>query len=177
VNLKERIWFDRRGMTVRRFHQHYLTDPENVGKHSMGVALLVDKLHPTAAKEVIMAALTHDLGECVLGDIPAPTKRQLPPLALEALNHIEDRALEQAGHMWHNLITADDLLLIKLADTLDGLLLCTEEMIRGNRSILPAGVNYQAYLVEHLNKCVHTSWYPQAIVVSAILQRDWSEFQ
>ena len=176
MNLRDRIWFMRRGMSVRRYHQHHLIDPENVGKHSAGVALFVNLVDPTARKEVIMYALTHDLGECVLGDIPAPTKKQLPRAALDAMNQIEDRALEGAGYEFHNLITDDESLLVKLADTLDGLMFCIEELNRGNKFLEHAGCNYSEYLHAHLVKCYHTPWYTQAQTVATVLQHEWSKF-
>src|SRR6266705_5974190 len=64
-----------RATGVRRFHTVPCAgEPQTVGQHSCGVALIVLACHPLPSAQLLQACLTHDLNESVLGDLPAPTK-------------------------------------------------------------------------------------------------------
>lgn len=173
----DRISFMRRATLVRRYHQEFTHETDTVGKHSAGVALFVDLIDPEASKDMIMAALSHDLGEVVLGDIPAPTKRQLPIEAREVINKIEDKALEDMGYHYVNKLSEGEHLLLKLADYCDGLSYCTEEVARGNRAMKYVGDNYKKYLIDLIAKVnpVTHSWSSRADQVISTTIKHWEK--
>lgn len=56
---------------VRRWHcEPHTLAPENVAEHSWLVAMFIARLHPNPPAKLLMAALTHDLGEHATGDVP-----------------------------------------------------------------------------------------------------------
>lgn len=63
---------------VQRYHQN--PDLARLGQtnsaHQWGVCLFVTSLHPNPSKELIQAALTHDVGEIDVGDLSGPFKRR-----------------------------------------------------------------------------------------------------
>lgn len=150
MSLGERIEFMRNGLNVRRYHQHATLEIDTVGKHSCGVALFVNLIDPGARKEVLVAAISHDLGEWVLGDIPAPTKRALPPDSRALLDKVEDNALIAHGYE-HNL-SDSEYLLLKLADYCDGLRFTIEERRRGNQTLHAVATAYCSYLNELMTR-------------------------
>jgi 5'-deoxynucleotidase YfbR-like HD superfamily hydrolase len=120
----------RKSNLVRRFHTCERIREETVGHHSANVAALVLYLEPDAPRELLIAALMHDWPEQYTGDIPAPAKWGSPQLA-DALAQAEAVCWPQLGvtvpplHNHHAHI-------LKLADLLDLMLSCSEEMRRGN---------------------------------------------
>lgn len=78
-----------RSTMVRRWHTNphlsHTVDP--VGYHGGRMAVLSIMLWPGNA-DLVEACITHDLGECVSGDVPYEAK-QYPPLK-EALDEIAD---------------------------------------------------------------------------------------
>jgi 5'-deoxynucleotidase YfbR-like HD superfamily hydrolase len=121
----------RNGMRVRRFHTVDLLVSETVGHHSANVAMLCHVLHPDASKELILAALTHDLVEQHTGDIPATAKWEHPTLAM-CLAAIEDVRTEYEFEL-----TDIERRVMKQADMLDLCYKCMEEMSMGNMTVLP----------------------------------------
>lgn len=109
---------------VRRWHSDpdmSWTDDYNDG-HQGRVARLLLALHPNPCVLLIAAALTHDDGELVAGDMGAVAKRAYPD-ARAALQVIEDRT---TCEMWGipetptNCLSPDNLEWLKFADRLDG---------------------------------------------------------
>lgn len=66
---------------VRRWHTEPGLD-QTVGEHSWGVAAIVLLLKPDASAELLKAAITHDWHESIFADIPSPTKRAHPGIAV-----------------------------------------------------------------------------------------------
>ncbi len=54
---------------------------ENLAQHQWAVAMIVQWLYPDASKDLIMAALTHDVGELRAGDLSHDFKRDNPEFA------------------------------------------------------------------------------------------------
>jgi 5'-deoxynucleotidase YfbR-like HD superfamily hydrolase len=132
--LKEQIMFISRGSMVRRFHQHVQLLPDTDARHSHGVAMfcvLLCQGNPT--KELLMAALTHDLGEQTWGDVPAPTKRAMRGGSFD-LDAKEAETLLANG--FENDLTDGERRTLKLADALDGMLACCRELAIGNRTLV-----------------------------------------
>lgn len=107
-----------RATFTRRWHSNpdlaHTVDP--VGGHSCRVAIIIDHIWPNCRKEVIMAAITHDLAETLTGDIPQPAKAKSQTLSDE---------LTSLEHFWNynNGIIYDlsegEWLKVKIADRLD----------------------------------------------------------
>ena len=83
---------------TRRWHVHsnlsYTHD--RVDGHSARVAILIMKLFPDASSDLVKAAVLHDLGEGMVGDLPYPTKMAHPELN-DVLERLEAFAIEEMG--------------------------------------------------------------------------------
>jgi 5'-deoxynucleotidase YfbR-like HD superfamily hydrolase len=132
--LKDRIQFILEGGSVVRFHARPGLLQQTDAAHSWGVAVLVYLLSPVQPSvELLMAALTHDLAEQFMGDVPAPAKWALG--AQEAYARLENEKLQRYGLNFCGLLSANEARLLKLADTMDGMLHCCKEAALGNRTV------------------------------------------
>jgi len=129
------------------------------------VAMFCHLIDPTCRQQVLVTALTHDLAEAVVGDLPAPTKRELSAVARAEFAKLEDDALEQAG--FGQVLEPSEQRLLKLGDYLDGLWFCIEERRRGNHELDQVAVTYVHYLNELMKVSEERSdeWYEAADVV------------
>lgn len=108
---------------VMRYHAVPTVAQQTVGQHSHGVAVIC--LHLTGgqvSRELLIAALLHDAAEIVTGDIPFTTKRA-SPMMKAILGEMETAAHADVVLPMPALSEAEAALL-KLADTLEGLLWC-----------------------------------------------------
>lgn len=81
---------------VQRWHTHpnLARLGQTLGHHQWGVATIIAQLHPKPSVALLMAALWHDVGESVSGDIPHMAKHDSPALAYEA-GRVEDTTRER----------------------------------------------------------------------------------
>lgn len=101
---------------VQRWHQN--PNMAHFGQtdaaHQWGVAALLLMLNPDASKQLIIACLTHDVGELDAGDLSGPFKQEYPELANQhaaierkhrkaILGSIEKLALNEKEHLWLDL--------------------------------------------------------------------------
>ena len=86
-------------------HTH---DP--VGAHSARVALILWTLWPDSTRDMILAALTHDLAESVVGDLPPAGKSMLA-------NAATTERLIATQNGWH--VPTDHVARLNFADKLD----------------------------------------------------------
>lgn len=104
------------GGSVMRYHTHgdtYLV--QSVADHTWRVQVILLHLWPDASRDLLMAALYHDVAECFTGDIPAPVKRI--PGIMEEIKKLE-MELETSLGVNINLPLADSLRL-KVSDKLE----------------------------------------------------------
>lgn len=142
----------RRAGQVKRYHQFRLLHEETVAEHSFNVVNLVLLLTEGNASAALLAgALTHDMGEYVLGDIPAPIKRNLGATAQNILDSVETGALA-CIHRDMPILSEEDHHTIKVADYLDGFLKCQEEMRLGNVQMTEVCRQYYRYLNDLMAK-------------------------
>ena len=101
---------------VERWHTNpEITVRDPLNSHSGRVAVLMLNLWPDIPADAIKAALLHDLGEGMVGDVPASTKTAFTDLARE-LKVAEKAALEHMGisysisHEWHSRLDLCDKL-------------------------------------------------------------------
>jgi len=151
LNSLERVHLARRAGRVTRYHQHTLLKTENVAEHTFGlINILMIMTDRQITSKLLMAAMTHDQGEYVSGDIPSPIKHGLGVEFKDLLNTIEDKAMHDIhGGTWEEL-SEWEYLLLKTADNLDGLLKCIEEKRMGNYTIEFIGDKYAEYLEAQL---------------------------
>jgi 5'-deoxynucleotidase YfbR-like HD superfamily hydrolase len=103
-----------RATFTRRWHSNpdmcHTVDP--VGGHSARVALILLHCWPDASRDLIIAALTHDLAESITGDIPPAAKEMFPAF-------ITMERCVAASNGWHVALSDADETRLKFADRLD----------------------------------------------------------
>lgn len=100
---------------------------------------------------MLMAALEHDMAECVIGDLPAPAKRQTD-FNREAWDTMERSILEAHGYaIATSALCNEEKRIVKLADNCEGALWCIDERMLGNKGIGPAFDNFRSYIPEVIN--------------------------
>lgn len=141
---------------VQRFHTARVLRHETVAEHSFNVFQLVMALtYGQASRDLIIAALMHDMGEYKTGDIPSPVKLRLPPEVATTIESMEEEAI-RALHpeAWWGL-TPNEERILGIADRLDGLMKCIDELKMGNRHIIPIGNRYVGYLMKYTDDDNH----------------------
>jgi 5'-deoxynucleotidase YfbR-like HD superfamily hydrolase len=127
--VEKQLGFIIEGADVQRFHTVRTVHPETVGEHSFFVAWLCYLINPAVRVEAVMNALSHDLAEHLVGDIPAPAKRELKVGA--EVDALENKFLNDVGLRF--TVTVEERVLIKTADCISGMLTCLRERRMGNR--------------------------------------------
>lgn len=139
--MKSLLQFVSEGGSVVRYHTRLGLRLDTNASHSFGVAMLCSLLVPqteegrtTASASLLMAALTHDLAEQAASDMSAPSKRALG--IRELLSNYEQTFLNRYNLEYTKYLTEEELVVLALADQLDGLLFCCRELALGNRNAL-----------------------------------------
>lgn len=143
--MKDTLNFIIAGTEVTRYHTVTTLVKETVGHHSHGVAMLALLLNPLASRQVLMAALFHDLAEHQTGDIPSPAKRQFG--IGDKVDELEQRLMRAAGIVMPEL-SPEDARTVKLADLAQGALFCVREISLGNSRMRAVLDRYLAYAQE-----------------------------
>ncbi len=111
---------------VKRWHMIDTTRSQNLAEHSANVALLAYLIAttiggvmfpPDRCSQIAFEALVHDIGETMIGDIPAHTKSAVRKHS-EALDALEDLAIPPEFVV---LVEPNSSLLIKVCDLADGI--------------------------------------------------------
>lgn len=119
----------RAGTDVTRFHTWPTIKPQNLAAHSWGVAMTIMHIYPAAKKELIRAALVHDLHESEAGDIPYPYKRNDSRVA-EAYADQEHEFNTRMGIEYS--LDEYDTAILKWADMFECMLHALNEVEMGN---------------------------------------------
>lgn len=143
--MKQKIEFILNGADVVRYHTIRTLVTETVGHHSHQVALLTLMLKPEASRELLTAALLHDLAEHITGDLPSPSKRAYG--IGEQVSALEDKLLTEAGLSMPSMTPAERRTL-KLADIAQGALFCSREIALGNTKLRLVFDRYMSYAHE-----------------------------
>jgi 5'-deoxynucleotidase YfbR-like HD superfamily hydrolase len=135
--IKDKLQFIQEGGAVQRFHVRPGVTVNTDAEHSWGVAMLCCLLSsaPGPSATLLLAALTHDLGEQYVGDTPAPAKWASG--TAEALEKAENDVLAHYELSFQPYLSKYELRLLKMADALDGMLHCCREAALGNRTVSP----------------------------------------
>lgn len=129
----QKIEISRKGGRVRRFHTEPFIGEQNNAHHSHGVALIVHYLHPEASKNLIIAALTHDIEEGYLGDMPGQVKHFHKPLK-KAMNDAEKKYRKLHG--LDIKLSKKEQVILKWADTIELLFTCYDQIKLGNINVI-----------------------------------------
>lgn len=140
--MKTTLEFILAGTQVKRYHTVTTLALETVGHHSAEVALIVLLLEPDARRQLLTAALFHDLAEHQTGDIPSPAKRVYG--IGEQVDDLEKRLMHEAG-IFYPALTEAEARTVKLADIAQGALFCAREINTGNRKMRTVFDRYLGY--------------------------------
>lgn len=145
---QHRIHRIRAAGAIKRFHTARVIKEESIAEHSLNVAALILVLtEGEASRNLLIRAMLHDHGEAAIGDIPANIKARIPP---EARQELEDKEAAEVEIMFPGLsalhLSETEEKLLHIADRLDGLLKCTDEVLMGNRHLILIGERYCEYL-------------------------------
>lgn len=140
--MKDALNFIMRGSEVSRYHTVVTIKGETVGHHSHGVACLVLILNQSASRNLMIAALLHDLSEQYTGDIPSPAKREFGIGA--QVSELELLLMERVGIIFPTL-SEEEKRVLKLADIAHGALFCVRELSMGNSNVAVVYDRYMAY--------------------------------
>jgi 5'-deoxynucleotidase YfbR-like HD superfamily hydrolase len=171
--MQEKLQFIIEGGSVVRFHSRPGLRPDTDAHHSHGVAMLCyllgDKVQGPSTS-LLMAALTHDLGEQKGGDIPSPTKRLLGLTEQHA--NIEERALEHYDLYFYEDLTQYEKQVLAWADMFDGMLYACREIALGNRMMVLVYKRYRSYV-----QSIFADLSPEAQLVYASIQKIYKEYR
>jgi 5'-deoxynucleotidase YfbR-like HD superfamily hydrolase len=143
--VKHTLDFILAGSEVKRYHTVTTLVSETVGHHSHGVAMLCLMFDPMASRQLLMAALFHDLAEHQTGDIPSPAKREFGIGG--KVDELELRLMTAAGIVMPHL-SPEDKRTLKLADVAQGALFCAREISLGNKRMRRVFDRYISYAEE-----------------------------
>ena len=148
------VLLEREAADVLRYHTQRTLRQQSIGAHSFGVMQLVLAADPECRKEVLVAAMRHDYAELATGDVPAPAKRASAALQ-DALDDLERAQPYLAPHP--GPFTAEELRLLKWADTMELVLWCLEEHEMGNTLVDKVAVLGMAWIqasaAQHRRHC------------------------
>lgn len=143
--MKKKLLFAQAGAEVMRYHTLTTIVKETVGHHSHMVAMICYILDPNCSRDLLLAALTHDLAEQATGDIPSIAKRAYG--VSEQVSSLEDTIMTAAGLAFPDLSDYEKRIL-KLADVAQGALYCAREISLGNRRMRTVFDRYMSYAAD-----------------------------
>lgn len=151
---------------VKRWHTVDTVATQNVADHTYGVmCTLMLITDGNASRELLIAALSHDILEGITGDTPHPFKSQYP----DEFNFLEDAAEAQIPKGFAPTITKDESNLLKVADLLECGVWATHELILGNAGALPIMLNV-------LRSISGMEVPPRAMAIIEALERNVSKY-
>jgi len=127
----ERVVRTRMGGKVERCHGIPHVGSYNVAAHSWGVAMLLAELWPADFQRLALVALSHDVPEAWVGDIPAPVMRWLPGFA-EKIGSLEAKLNADLNLPTFTDLPAPDYEKVKTCDLLEFWLWCRDQLAYGN---------------------------------------------
>lgn len=132
---------------IKRYHTLPTVGQESVAEHSFGVALIILYLTEGTPGNLIRWALTHDVAEAAIGDIPAPVKWKHPILrtALEAIEEDFNGEYDLGVHL-----TEEQKGIAKYADLLQMCWYSVEQVRLGNKNLAPVFLRASKYIREQL---------------------------
>lgn len=167
----KKLEFMRRGSRTKRFHGFHLLMENPVGHHSFNVLTILTCCVPEEllCTPLLLAAVQHDLPECITGDLPAPFKRKVPGLRA-AIEAEEVALLEQHGLKdWEGCLNVNERRWLKLSDSLDGAMHCLEERRLGNTTLDAIFWTFMNYVQEIMHSKEDAAFFELYLY----LQQQW----
>ena len=151
----EKIFNVRMAGRIQRLHTRPPNgEHQNVAAHTWGVVMILLDLFPDVSKEAIVYALRHDVPEIVTGDIPANVKWSSSTIS----EVVEEKERDFFRKMLWSYRVPDDtpylareLLYIQLADKIELLFYCVEQMCLGNSLLIDVYENIEEKILETID--------------------------
>jgi 5'-deoxynucleotidase YfbR-like HD superfamily hydrolase len=128
----------RHASKTKRLHTWSIIGQQNIAEHSWGVAMLVRELYrrmgTTPRAELLMAALSHDLPEGHLGDMPAPVKWKSEEIR-QRYELLEQEEAERLCVDDYPALSENERVVLEFADKMELLWFCVEQRRLGNVGI------------------------------------------
>lgn len=135
---------------VRRYHTWQLIRPQTTAEHQWGVAIICAHVYGGLPRApLILAALTHDSPELLLGDIPAPVKLENTVISA-AYEEAENKIRKDWGIQFN--LTEEERGILSFADSMELVFFCCREVVMGNRQMLPIAARGLGMAHEKLSK-------------------------
>lgn len=134
----------RNGGAVKRCHTIRHIGEYNNAMHQWNVTMLLWYLFPEDFSRLSIYCLTHDLGEAVMGDIPASVKWAMGAGAKE-IEFIEDEVIKELTFPVVSDLEYEDMRKIKACDALELYIWCLEQLQLGNLFVLGCKQNLEGY--------------------------------
>lgn len=133
---------------IKRYHIHSVIGEQNVAHHCWRVVMLLYYTVPNPSPNLIKAAMFHDCGEIITGDVPYTAKRDYVELK-RMLDGIEKK-FEEDNQLKFNIDTTEEVYL-KVCDMLELAWFSKEQIDLGNKNFV-AMFNKASLIVERLIK-------------------------
>lgn len=145
---------------VVRYHICVGVDKQKNSEHQWGVALILQYIYPECSKSLLLAAMTHDAAEYITGDIPSPVKQDNPDLAA-ILRRIEQKWEEL--NECHFDLHYDEKLALKIADTLEGMWFCLNQVCMGHINAKRPFNKWRNFIID--TSLLNYDLYPNATTI------------
>ena len=137
----------REGGKTERTHTTPHHGSYSVAEHSWGVATLLAILHPDPSRNLILAAMCHDVHERWTGDMPAPIKWCLGNVTKDELKRLESSIESSLGIKFY--LPAEDLKWLKACDMLEFWLWIMDQRALGNVNVEQNKANADYWFSTH----------------------------
>ncbi len=137
----------REGGNVGRTHTTPHHGSYSVAEHSWGVATLLAILHPNPSRDLIIAAMWHDVHERWTGDMPAPAKWILSDATKNELKRFENSIESDLGIKFD--LPIEDLKWLKSCDMLEFWLWSHDQARLGNQNAKGGRLNAEYWFNEY----------------------------
>lgn len=107
---------------VVRYHTNAMLQGQTLADHQWGVTVLLNHLFPDCSKQLLMACLTHDVGEYRAGDLPYGFKKSEQGLKLSQDHAIIESELAKADGWEQYELTVIEQQQLQFCDRLEALL-------------------------------------------------------
>lgn len=143
--LDKQLEFVLKGGLTKRYHTNGTIREQNVAEHSFFVAWLLELMYGALGRNLAFAAVFHDIAEGAVGDVASPVKRSICQLK-GLLDTAEANAL-RAVELTAPRFSEEEYRRLKMADNMEGLLYCVEEIRRGNSDAIEIYNNFLSYVL------------------------------
>lgn len=158
MNRLDRVAAVRQGGRVERCHTIPHSGSYNNAAHQWGVAMLLWELFPDDFERLVIFALTHDVGEAWVGDIPANALWAFP-MVKQAVQAQEAGLLNRVHLPAMDALSEDDREKISACDKLELYLWCVEQSLAGNSFAEDcAGTLCELFTTRPLPPQAHALW-------------------